>query len=92
MQVYEYDGAIFDDEGIRYLIQMRWKEMIARTYDGCGSAVRNFMDNLPDHITDEIKEWLLEDMSEHINYDMLGIKIRTVQGREDAFSFAERRL
>jgi len=79
MKVYEFNNELFDDEGIATIVAENWREMLTKVF---GSNVRAFLDVLPDHIADDIKDWLMDDMSGHANWDMLDVNEREVLGRE----------
>jgi len=86
-KVYEFEGKLFDEDGVACLIAENCMEMLIRKF---GDDLRDFLEVLPDPIWDDIKDWLLEDMSGHCNYDMLGIEVKEVLGREQAIDYGAR--
>lgn len=89
MKVYEYDEQLFDEEGIAALVEENWMEMTIREF---GGDIREFLTVLPGFIADEIESWLLDDMCGHVNWDMVGVKVREVKGREAAIDYGANEL
>ena len=72
-KMYLYNDDLYTEQGMTKFIEENCREMLIVNF---GDDLRDFLHSIPDAMWNDLKAWLLNDMSGHANWDMLGIEER----------------